>query len=452
MTAPPPNNSASWPELLRAFLCIGINSFGGPAGQIGVMHKVLVDDKRWLDDRRFTQALNVCMLLPGPEATQLVTYTGWLLKGVRGGLAAGLLFILPGALCMLALSMIVVAGGKTGLVAWLLIGVQAAAVALVFEAVVRIARRVLKTGATRLLAIGALVASIVHVPFPFIVLGAMVIGWCVRGDALAATPPSTSEPAGKPAKMPRLAGTLGVLFAGLAIWFGPLALVLAVYGQAHVLSELAILHTKAALVSFGGAYAAISYVASEAMRTYQWIDGSTMATGLSLAETTPGPLVLVFQFIGYAAGHAQAPVRGEPAILHGLLGSAIALWATFVPCFLWIFLIAPYMEVLRARARLNVMLATVSAAVVGVVANFGIVLAIAALFGAHAEHTLGWARFNVPVWNTVRWTAVIVALLALFALVRLKWGVGRVVLQSALIGALIHAAESASLADQNSAE
>lgn len=454
MSNSPAGNQPSWRELLGTFLRIGINSFGGPAGQIGVMHKVLVDEKRWIDDQRFTHALNVCMLLPGPEATQLVTYVGWLLKGTRGGLAAGLLFILPGAAVMLAISALVVAGGRFGLVMWLLIGLQAAAVAFVVEAVVRLARRVLTTTLSRAIAASALLASLVQTPFPLIVLGALLVGWvATRRGVFAVTDvgPFDDQSANR-ARVPSWSRSLVVLLAGLILWLGPLAAVMLTLGPRHVFSQLAMLNVKAAVMSFGGAYAAIAYVAGEALHTFRWIDGSTLATGLSLAETTPGPLILVLQFIGYAAAHAGAGTEASSPGMQGVLGSVIVLWATFAPCFLWIMLIAPHMEALRSRGPLNAVLAAVSAAVVGVVANFGVVLALAAFFREHDQLHLGWARINVPVWRNVRITGVVIAALALLALMKLKWGVGRVVLLSALIGALMHVAEWALTADANWAD
>ncbi len=223
-------------------------------------------------------------------------------------------------------------------------------------------------------------------------------------------------------------------------------------GPRHMLSELAMLNVKAALMSFGGAYAAIAYVAGEVLHTFRWIDASTLATGLSLAETTPGPLILVLQFIGYAAAHARAGADVSAPWMQGVLGSMVVLWATFAPCFLWILLIAPHMEALRSRRRLNAVLAAVSAAVVGVVANFGVVLALAAFFREHDLVHVGWVRINVPVWRSVRITGIVIAALALLELVKFKWGVGRVVLLSALIGALMHVLEWSLTADANWAD
>ena len=455
MTEPLPGHPAGWSELLRTFLRIGVNSFGGPAGQIGVMHKVLVEEKRWIDDRRFTHALNFCMLLPGPEATQLATYVGWLLKGTWGGLAAGLLFILPGAACMLCLSILIVAGGSVGVVSWLLIGLQAAAVALVFEAVVRIGTRVLSTRLSMSLAIAALIASLLHVPFPIIVVVAIAIGLLVPAGVLLSGPETMTETDRVPsASPPHWSRSLRVLVLWLAIWIAPLGVVVLSFGSAHVFSELAIVYSKASLLSFGGAYAAISYVAGEAMHTYHWVDASTIATGLSLAETTPGPLVLVFQFLGYAAGHATSASGGGVinGVISGIIGSAIALWATFAPCFLWIFLGAPYMEALRAQRRLSAALAGVSAAVVGVVANFGLILAMNTLFSQVT--TLQWNtwRWSLPVWSSVRWVPLIVAVLALYLLVGRKWGVGKVTLCSIALGAALQVVHWALLSSANWAD
>ncbi len=340
------------------WLRIGLLSFGGPAGQIALMQRMLVDERRWIDPERFLAALNFCMLLPGPEAQQLAAFIGWHRAGPRGALVAGTLFVLPGALVMLALSAAYVAWGRLPLVEAAFLGIKCAVVAIVVEALIRIARRALVFRGAVAVAIAAFLATfVVSVPFPLVVLSALAVGFvAARG-----------EPAPKPpASAPRDRSHLARGAAAALAWLVPTALLVHMLGSAHVLSRVATFYGELAFTTFGGAYAVLAYVAERAVADYGWLDAATMADGLGLAETTPGPLILVLQFVAYVAGHRE----GGP--LAAVAASAVALWVLFVPSFMWIFLGAPYVDRLNANPRLRGALRCVTAAVVGVVASLSV--------------------------------------------------------------------------------
>ena len=411
-------------EALGVWAKIGLISFGGPAGQIALMHRVLVEERKWIDEPRYLNALNFCMLLPGPEAMQLATYVGWRLHGVKGGLTAGLLFVLPGALVVLTLSMLYAALGKVPAVEALFIGIKAAVLAIVVEALLRIARRSLKDGAEWALA-GLAFAGIFlfAVPFPLIVLAAAIFGF-VRNSGR----PSEHR-AAPPVSVP-FARTLATAAVWLAIWLVPLAAIAALFGPSHVLSQIALFFSKLAVVTFGGAYAVLAYMAQDVVAAYGWLEPGEMLDGLGLAETTPGPLILVTEFVGFLAAHRHG--GGSPWAM-GMLGALVTLWMTFAPCFLWIFVGAPYVERLNAEPRLRAALAAVTAAVVGVILNLTVWFALHVLFAGVTERFAGPLRLLIPDPGTFSWPAALLSGLAVVLLFALHRGI---VTTLALCGAL----------------
>jgi chromate transporter len=420
----------SFGELVTVFARIGVLSFGGPAGQIALMHRVLVDEKKWVDEKSYLGALNFCMLLPGPEAMQLATWVGWRLHGVAGGLAAGLLFVLPGAAIMLALSLVYALAGNVPLVEALFVGVKAAVLAIVIEALLRVARRALSGPVDWLIAAGAFVGIFFFaLPFPVIVLAAAILGYMrAASTADAPSPPAAPVP---------LAATVRTVTIWLAVWIVPLAALTAVVGVDHVLARLAWFFSVLAIVTFGGAYAVLAYMAQEVVQQYGWLTAGEMLDGLGLAETTPGPLILVTQFVGFLAAFRHG---GEPAILVGVLGAVVTLWATFAPCFLWIFAGAPYLARVSAAPRLRSALAAVTASVVGVILNLSVWFALHVLFRTVDQFTLGPLQLHMPLLATLD---LVVALLAIFAALMLfvaKRGMLVTLAASATLGLAAHAA------------
>ncbi|MDQ6436722.1 chromate efflux transporter [Mesorhizobium sp. LHD-90] len=409
-------------EATRVFGKIGLLSFGGPAGQIALMHRILVDEKRWLDEPRFLHALNYCMLLPGPEAMQLATYSGWLLHGVRGGLIAGLLFVLPGAVVITALSAIYLLVGDVPLVQGFLFGLKAAVLAVVLEALVKVSRRALLDLPAVLVAIAAFVAiAFLKLPFPLIILVAAAIGAArhlavgqVAGVATAEETSDKTAPQWTRPSWRRFASTLSVW---AAIWLVPLAALYGILGQSHVLAAEAGFFSKMAMVTFGGAYAVLAYVAQQAVEVHGWLKPDEMLTGLGLAETTPGPLILVLVFVGFLGG---ARLSGLDPLAGGLAGAAVTLWFTFVPCFLWIFVGAPYVETVRRVRWLAAALAAVTAAVVGIIANLAVWFSLHVLFGKVDEIAAGPFSLPVPDLSTFDWLAALIALAAAVALLKFK--------------------------------
>lgn len=401
---------ASFRTLIAVFGRIGLLSFGGPAAQIALMHRELVEEHRWLDERRFLSALSFCMLLPGPEAMQLATYAGWRMHGVRGGLVAGLLFVLPGALLVLALSMLYGAYGATPTIAALFVGVKAAVLAIVLQALVRIANRAIKGRLDWGVAAAAFVAIFFfNLPFPLVIAGAAAAGYFLR----TVTAQAPAEPApGVP-----LSATLTTLGIWLAVWILPLALIVLVFGSGHVLAQLAWFFSKLAVVTFGGAYAVLAYMAQAVVSGYGWLTAGEMMDGLGLAETTNGPLILVTEFVGYIAGLRAGGVG------IGLLGALVTLWATFAPCFLWIFVGAPYIERLTHAPRLGAALQTVTAAVVGVIANLSLWFALHVLFAQVDELHVGPLRLFTPRLASLDEVALVLSVLALVLVFRLRWSI-----------------------------
>jgi chromate transporter len=402
----------SFTEALRVWAKIGLLSFGGPAGQIALMHRVLVDEKKWIDEPRYLSALNFCMLLPGPEAMQLATYVGWRMHGIKGGLAAGLLFVLPGALVVLVLSMLYAALGKLPVAEALMMGVKAAVLAIVVEALLRIARRGLKARADQFLAAAAFVAIFFFgVPFPLIVFAAAIFGFMHGGVPGAVSEPAPAVPKGQ---------TAATVALWLAIWIVPLLGVAAWFGSGHVLSQIGLFFSKLAVVTFGGAYAVLAYMAQDVVQHFGWLTAGEMVDGLGLAETTPGPLILVTEFVGFLAAFRHG--GGNPWAM-GVLGAVVTLWATFAPCFLWIFVGAPYMEWLRTVPQLQSALAAVTAAVVGVILNLTVWFALHVLFGTITETWAGPLRLYLPQLASLNWIAAGLSALAVALLFKLHWGI-----------------------------
>jgi len=380
-------------DALKVWWRIGLLSFGGPAGQIALMHRIIVDEKRWLDEARFLHALNYCMLLPGPEAQQLATYIGWLMHGVRGGLVAGLLFILPGAITILVLSWLYVLLGDLDVVEGLFLGLKAAVLAIVVQALLRIAARTLHGKLKPLLAGGAFVGLFVfNLPFPLVLMIAGVTGYLFvysnqQSDLDAVGSDRISE-------VQVRSGTTTAALTCLLLWVGTVAGLYAVLGVDNVFTHLATFFSKMAVVTFGGAYAVLSYVAQQGVENYQWIKPGEMLDGLGLAETTPGPLILVTQFVGFLAAFRTAGF--ESPLLAATLGAGLTTWVTFLPCFLWIFAGAPYLEKLRSNKTLSAALSAITAAVVGVIANLALWFALNTLFKAHTRITTNGLNILMP--------------------------------------------------------
>jgi chromate transporter len=419
-------------------------SFGGPAGQIAVMHRILVDEKRWVGERRFLHALNYCMLLPGPEAHQLAIYLGWLMHGVRGGVVAGTLFVLPGYLAMMALSAIYAAWGRTQLIEGLFFGLKAAVLAIVLQAVVRIGRRALGNPVLNGLAAAAFVAIFAFgVPFPAIVLVAGVIGylggragaaWVKAGghgaaggltDADSALGIGTPEHARPGRRQLRVPAVL------LALWLVPVA-ALAALAAGTVFAPLAVFFSQMAVVSFGGAYAVLAYVAQEAVQHRHWLGPGEMLDGLGMAETTPGPLIMVVQFVGFLAAF-RAPGALDPWVA-AVLGATLVTWVTFVPSFLWIFLGAPHVERLRGNAALTGALSAITAAVVGVILNLAVWFALHVVFDAVRPWDGLGLSLEVPVWGSLDAAALTLTLGAVLATFRFGIGMGPLLAAWAALG------------------
>ncbi len=417
-------------------------SFGGPAGQIALMHRLLVEERRWISETRFLHALNYCMLLPGPEAQQLATYIGWLLHRTLGGLVAGLLFILPGFVLMTANAAVYVLYGELGWVQGLLFGMQAATLAIVVEAVIRVGRKALKHPALWGLAGLAFIAIFAFkLPFPLIILCAAGCGWLgvrlrVIPRSNLSTPTSREETA-----LPDVTvatpdhWTLKVLLCGAALWGLPLLLLLVCLGATHVYAQQALFFSKMAVVTFGGAYAVLAYMTQQAVERYGWLSPPEMVQGLALAETTPGPLILVLTYVGFLGAHRAAGALDPMA--SGLLGATLSTWVTFVPCFLWIFLGAPHIERLRGRAGLGAALTGITAAVVGVILNLSIWFALHVLFGEVGEwHGYG-LTLPTPQTASLNLAALLLGSSAMLAMLRFKVGLIKTLLACATMGLLL---------------
>ena len=432
-----PAHGVSLGEAFRVWLRVAALSFGGPAGQIAVMHRILVEEKRWVSENRFLHALNYCMLLPGPEAQQLATYVGWLMHRTLGGIMAGGLFILPGVIAIMALSWIYALYGKVGFVAALFFGLKAAVLAVVLEAVVRIGKKALKNNVMIAIAAGAFVAIFFFdVPFPVIILVAGLIGFFGgraglkvfevgggHGPGDAKNPAVVDALLGDelpPHARPTPAQTLKVAAVWLALWLVPVGALLIVLGKGSTFSQIAVFFSKMAMVTFGGAYAVLAYVAQEAVEHYRWLQPGEMLDGLGMAETTPGPLIMVLQFVGFMAAFRD-PGTFNPLVA-GTLGGLLATWVTFTPCFLWIFLGAPFIETLRGNKALSGALSAITAAVVGVVLNLAIWFAIHTIFAEVRPFRWDPVAFEMPVLASVRAWALLLSVAAIVAMFRFKVG------------------------------
>lgn len=430
-------HNVSFREAVWTWARVAALSFGGPAGQIAVMHRILVEEKRWIGEERFLHALNYCMLLPGPEAHQLAVYIGWLLHRVRGGVVSGTLFVLPGLIALALLSWIYAAFGSVGPVQALFFGLKAAVLAVVMEALLRIGRRALKSDAHRLLAVLAFIALFFFaVPFPLVILGAAMLGlagnrinpnWfdnAAGHGAGAAQGPAAIDAAFAreiPAHVrPSAARFVVTALSGAALWLGPVAALLLWLGPANVFATVAAFNSKMAVVTFGGAYAALSYMAQQAVEHYHWLKPGEMLVGLGFAETTPGPLISVVEFVGFMAAW-RAPGALSPTVA-GLIGGVLAMWTTFVPSFLWIFLGGPYVEALIGNRTLNAALSAITAAVVGVILNLAVWLALHTVFARVDILHAGVLALNVPRLATLNWPALTLSLAAVVAMFRFKLG------------------------------
>jgi chromate transporter len=434
-TRPVPAHGVSFGEALRVWLRVAALSFGGPAGQIAVMHRIIVDEKRWVGERRFLHALSYCMLLPGPEAQQLATYIGWLMHRWPGAIVAGGLFVVPGIIAIMALSWIYALYGQLPIIAALFFGLKAAVLAIVLNAVYRVGSRALKSGAMIALAALAFIAIFFsHVPFPLIVLMAGVIGFigaragsvafvvgtgheASRGDAAGDSRLGDDFPEHA---RPTIGRALRVSAIWLVLWLGPVVAIIATLGAGHTFSEIGGFFSKMAVVTFGGAYAVLAYMAQQAVETYGWLRPGEMLDGLGMAETTPGPLIMVVQFVGFMAAYRDP--GSLPPLLAGTLGGLLATWTTFVPCFLWIGLGGPFVERLRENKPLSGALAGITAAVVGVILNLAIWFALHTIF-REAIPVRGFGlAFDRPVLASVNAWAFALSLAAIVAIFRFKTG------------------------------
>jgi chromate transporter len=420
---------------MRLWAYVALNSFGGPAGQIAVMHREIVERRGWFDEKRFLHALNYCMLLPGPEAQQLATYLGWSLNGLRGGLVAGIIFVLPGVVVLLVLSTLYALYHETALLVALFYGVKPAVVALVAQAFLRLAGRTLKTNLARAIAAAAFVALFFFdVPFPLIIIAAALIGLVAarRSPAADATLDANAEPVEQAARPP-LGRTLRTAAVFLVIWLTPVVACLVLLGPGSIFSQLALFFAFAALISFGGAYALLAFIAQQAVDVYGWLNARQMVDGLGLAETTPGPLIIVVQFVGFIAAFAQP--GGLDPVAAGVIGGLLVSWVTFAPSFLWIFTGAPYVEYLRSRTGLNAALAGIGPAIVGVILNLGAWFALQTFFTQTGEFRAWPLRIHTFEPASIDLFAVGLAMGAFVALVRLKWPLLLTLGLSAAVGA-----------------
>ena len=403
-------------QATRVFARIGLLSFGGPAAQIAVMHRELVEERPWLTEEQFLNALSFCMLLPGPEATQIATYAGWRLHGVKGGLIAGLLFVLPGALVMMALAAGYALYGQIPWVEALFLGIKAAVVIIVLEALLRVAKKALKGWAHWIIAAFSFIGIFFfHLPFPLIIACAALYGYLSQRSS------------DDPVPHPKGANPFRTIVIWLAIWWAPIGLLWA--AGATFLTEIGVFFAKLAVVTFGGAYAVLAYMTQAAVVEHGWLTTPQMMDGLGLAETTPGPLILVTQFVAFIAGF------GEQGLGLGIAAATLALWATFVPCYLWIFTGAPYIEWIATRPRLRGALSAITAAVVGVILNLSLWFALHVFFADVSMKTFGPMTISTPDLASLDWRVVVLAVLSALLILRMKLDLLLVLLVVALAGA-----------------
>ena len=433
-------------EAARTWFAISLQTFGGPAGQIAVMQRTLVDEKRWIGQQRFLFALSYCTLLPGPEAQQLATYVGWLLNGVRGALVAGILFILPGVVALLVLSGIYVAYGDSTLVESLFLGLAPAVIAIVVQAVVRVGRKGLGHPALVALAVLSFVAlTFFAVPFPAVVAVAALLGWLLGRRIPTLTHPPRAAADDGPAPLvsddalhserPTSRRSALVLAIGLTAWFAPVAVAAVLFGRSSIFVDQGLFFSGAAVVTFGGAYAVLAYVAQQAVSVYGWLAPGEMVRGLALAETTPGPLVMVVQFVAFVGAY-RAPGGLDPWVA-AVLAALLTTWVTFVPCFLFILLGAPYVERLRGNRDLAAALAGITAAVVGVIASLAVFFALHTLFADTARLTAGPLDVEYPLLGSLEWPSLAITVLGCALVFWRGWSVLRTLGACALAGVVL---------------
>lgn len=424
-------------EAILTWLKIGLLSFGGPAGQIAMMHKILVEEKKWISNDRFLHALNYCHFLPGPEAQQLATYVGWLLHRTVGGIVAGTLFILPGFLVIMGLSVLYSGYREIPAIDALFYGLKPAVLAIVIGAVLRVGKKSLKTTFSMFLAGAAFLALFAFkLPFPYVIACAALAGWfAAKNGNKAASAESADEELPEHTR-PNARRSIITLVTWLGLWFVPIAAIIWATGWDSVYAHIALFFSKMAVVTFGGAYAVLTYVAQQAVENYHWLSPADMISGLALAETTPGPLILVLQYVGFMAAYA-APGSLHP-IVAGIAGATLAVWVTFTPCFLWIFLGAPYMEAVRANSGLSAALSGVTAAVVGVILNLSVWFGLHTIFGKVADwHGPLGLQLPVPEFSTIDFWAAGLSLLAVAAMTRFKLGMATTLALCAVFGWII---------------
>ena len=447
-------HGVSWGEAFWTWTRVAALSFGGPAGQIAVMHRIIVEEKRWVSEARFLHALNYCMLLPGPEAQQLATYIGWLMHRTAGGIMAGVLFVIPGAISIMALSIVYAQWGNVPAVAALFFGLKAAVLAIVIEAVMRVGRRALANNVLVGIAALAFIAIFFFaVPFPVIILGAALIGFVANqlgstafqgkgGHGQAGTNTAAAEPKSllgdeMPAHArPTVWKTLSISAVWLVLWLVPVAAIIGTMGSDNVFSQIAIFFSKMAVVTFGGAYAVLAYVAQTAVEHYHWVKPGEMLDGLGMAETTPGPLIMVLQFVGFLAAFRD-PGTLSP-MTAGVLGGLLATWVTFTPCFLWIFLGAPFIEKLRGNKALNGAMTAITAAVCGVILNLAVWFAVHTLFREVTPVRAFQLSFDAPVPASVDMWALLLAVAAAVSIFRLKLGMLTTLAACCAAGIILH--------------
>ena len=432
-------------DAVRVWFLVSLETFGGPAGQIAVMHRILVEEKRWIGHRRFQHAMNFCVLLPGPEAQQLAIYIGWLLNGKRGGLVAGTLFVLPGVVALLALSAIFVAYGDAPVVAALFTGIAAATLVIVGQAIVKVGQRALVHPTLVVLAVAAFAAlALFAVPFPVVILVAALMGWLLTryvpgvskkidgsGGAPDDIQPVIADNAlnaGKPSAVS--AGK--ILAVGLTLWALPVVAVVLLTGVGSVFTQQGVFFSTMALVTFGGAYAVLTFVAQQAVEVFQWLTPGEMARGLGLAETTPGPLIMVVQFVGFIGAYRN-PGDLDPWVA-AVIGALLTTWVTFVPCFIFIFLGAPHIERLRGNRNLSGALTGITAAVVGVIANLAVFFAVNILFSETVRLDAGPLQLQVPVLSSLSFMPLVIAAVAAVLMLKFRWSALRTIGVCAILG------------------
>ena len=456
MPAPERPAYPTFAEATWAWVRVAALSFGGPAGQIAVTHRILVEEKRWIGENRFLHALNYCMMLPGPEAQQLAVYIGWLLHRTAGGLVAGTLFVLPGFLCILALSLFYAAYGQVGWVSALFFGLKAAVLAIVLQAVVRVGKRALRGNSMLVIAATAFLAIFAFgIPFPLIILSAAFVGWVAgrrglsgfqgsghgggHGPAVADKDTVLGETIPDHAKS-SISWSLHMAAIFLILWLAPVAALLLVLGPDNTFSRIATFFSQMAVVTFGGAYAVLAYVAQQAVDTFGWLRPGEMLDGLGMAETTPGPLIMVVEFVGFM-GAFRSPGSLNPYVA-GTLAAMLTTWVTFMPCFLWIFLGAPWIEALRGNRAVTSALAAVTAAVVGVILNLAIWFALHTVFQELRPLSLGPIQVDWPIWETLDVAALVLSVGAIVAAFRFKVGMAKLLGVCAAAGFALHILEA----------